>query len=185
MNKIYWHFYKIVMNELVLTSLSNSSISTPNNTEISMNDIFFPYNKNFIEKTQKEKEQLFLKQYETQLNSIRNKELRCETSLGQTPINQEALTFIFNNRKKFYNNLQIKEQRNIINCQETLFNSNPAPRINNSKQPTFNSLLNIYFDSQISLIDKFKSSLTILLIRNRVKTRCQQITQNLLNKNII
>jgi len=160
-----------------LSNVSVVSLKADPNAEVSTNDIFFPFCTAFLTKTRKDKEQLFLKAYDQQINQIRNKELKCEASLGQKLLEPESITSIAQSRDAFFDTSKNRSQRDAISIKETVSDTQPAPRVETSKNPTFDTLLNINYGSQQSLLDIFKSAVSHVLLKTRAKTRAQKLTQ--------
>ena len=158
-----------------------STISLPGpSTEVSMNDPLFPFSKSFNAKSRREKEQLFMKAFEDQVNFVRTKELKADNSLGKPLPTQEAINTLNVNRSKFIEQNENKNVKKLLMQKETIFSSDPAPRVNVTTQPTFDPLLNINYESQYTLMDKFKEVISEILIQNRAKTRSQRVLQRLL-----
>lgn len=163
-----------------IVDLSTSSLLTISQTEVSLNDPLFPFSQSFCAKTRKEKEMLFMKAFEEQVSFIRTKELRADNSLGKPLSSQENLNSMSTNRSKFLEQNSTKNTKKILTQKNTIFSSNPAPRVNTTKTPTFDPLLNVNYESQYSIMDKFKETISEILIQNRAKVRSKKVLQKLM-----
>ncbi|EAY20470.1 hypothetical protein TVAG_110830 [Trichomonas vaginalis G3] len=163
-----------------IISLSTASLEVQVSTEVSLSDPLFPFSQSFQARSRKEKEQLFLKAFEDQVNFIRTKELRSENSLGKSPITQEAIDNLTTSRQKFYDQADTKNNRIAITKTTTESSTNPAPRVQVTTTPTFDPLLNTNYESQYSLMDRFKDVISKILIEKRAKTRAQKVLQRIL-----
>lgn len=163
-----------------IISLSTASIEVNVSTEVNLQDPLFPFSHSFQAKSRKEKEQLFLKAFEDQVNFIRTKELRSENSLGKSPVPQETIDNLISSRTKFYEQADTKNNRKAIMLTVTESSSKPAPRIPVNTTPTFDPLLNTNYESQYTLMDKFKDIISKILIEKRARTRSQKVLQRIL-----
>lgn len=162
---------------------SNQNLVQPqSNAEISFKDPLFPYNQEFASKSRKEQELLFLRAFEEQTLFIRNKELKCNNSPVESLLDSNSAQKIVEGRQTFFDSLEKSECRKAINRKTTEASSEPAPRIDTQTVPTFNTLLNVHFESQFSLLDKFKSIISTIITRNRAIKRTQDLTQYLINQ---
>lgn len=152
------------------------------NVEISFKDPLFPYNPAFASKSRKEQELLFLRAFEEQTLFIRNKELKCNNSPTESLLDPADAQKILDGRQSYFDSFEKSECRKAINRKVTEATSDPAPRIDVKTVPTFNSLLNVHFESQFSLLDIFKNVISTIITRNRATKRTQDLTQYLINQ---
>lgn len=151
-------------------------------SEVQLSDPTFPYLPSFASKSRKEKEQIFLRAFEQQVDFVRNKELRSDSCLGLPLSALGELDPIIQTRTKYIDELAMKQQKIYITSRETTSSSVPAPRVDVKTTPTFDPKLNVNFDTQISLMDRFKDVVSKLLVSQRVKVRCQQVLQRLFSR---
>ncbi|OHT03417.1 hypothetical protein TRFO_06640 [Tritrichomonas foetus] len=161
------------------TSSQNNNII---NDSVSFDDPMFPYVPSFASKSRKEKELLFLRAFEEQTLFIRNKELKCVNSPVSSLLEPEDIQKIIDTRQSYHESYENSLSRKAITRKVTESSSNPAPRVEVETTPTFNTLLNVHFESQFSLLEKFKTLVSQIITRNRATKRTQNLTQYLINQ---
>ena len=154
----------------------------PPSTDVNFKDPVFPYSPNFSSLSRKEKEALFQRAFEEQTLFIRNKELKCVNSPISPLLDEQSAQKIVDMRQMYFESYENAESRKAITRKITEATSQPAPRVDVDNEPTFNSLLNVNFESQFSLIDKFKTLLSQIITRNRAEKRTRDLTQYLINQ---
>lgn len=163
-------------------SANRNIYQSNSNEEISFKDPLFPYNQQFASKTRKEQELLFLRAFEEQTLFIRNKELKCTNSPMEPLLTEDTAQRIIDGRQSYFDSYEKSECRKAINRKTTEFSNDPAPRIDVATTPTFNTLLNVHFESQFSMLDQFKTIISTIITRNRVASRTRSLTQYLINQ---
>jgi hypothetical protein len=157
-------------------SLANAS------EEVYMKDPLFPFSSGFASKSQREKELLFLHAFDEQTQYIRSKELRCVNSPVEPPLTSDGLQRIIDARQAFQDSAKRADDRKVVTRKSTEGTKAPPPRVETEQIPTFNSLLNTHFESQFSLLERFKILISELTVRSRAQRRTRALAQFLINE---
>lgn len=168
--------------EPLLSPVSSRSQLEVISTDINMKDPLFPYSPSFATKTRKEKEILFMRAFDAQKEFIRNKELKCVNTPVESLLDETQVAKYTDGRQSSYESSKSTESRKAITRKETEASNSPPNRVDVDLIPTFNPLLNVHFESQFSLLDKFKGIISNVLLRNRASQRAQKLSQYLVNE---
>ena len=156
-----------------------ASAIEPEMGEVTFTDPLFPFSASFAHKSRRDKEIMFMKAFEEKVTFIRNKELKSMHAPVLPLLTDEQKEEMTRTRDEFFEQMKNNEKRAVITRKVTQGDSTPAPRIDVDKVPTFNPLLNVNFNSQFSLLDKFKSVISAIMTRDRVDKRMKMLKEHL------
>jgi hypothetical protein len=94
----------------------------------------------------------------------------------------EAAQSLTDARQSSLDKCKHNDERKAISRKAIEVSRVPAARVDVEKPPTFNPLLNIHFESQFSVLEKFKSVISEVMARNRAQRRTHMLAQHLINE---